>query len=40
MDDIDRWLDLAKLCKYLPENDLKVNPYPVNYSCLASTASN
>ena len=23
--DVDHWIDLAKECKYLPENDLKVN---------------
>lgn len=25
MSDIDKWLEIAKECKYLPENDLKVN---------------
>lgn len=25
MSDIDKWMELAKECKYLPENDLKVN---------------
>lgn len=25
MPDIDKWVDIAKDCKYLPENDLKVN---------------
>jgi len=24
MADIDKWIDIAKECKYLPENDLKV----------------
>ena len=24
MSDIDKWIDIAKECKYLPENDLKV----------------
>ena len=24
MADIDKWVDIAKLCNYLPENDLKV----------------
>lgn len=24
MADIDNWIDIAKQCKYLPENDLKV----------------
>jgi serine/threonine-protein phosphatase 6 catalytic subunit len=24
MADIDKWIDVAKECKYLPENDLKV----------------
>jgi hypothetical protein len=24
MGDIDKWIDIAKECKYLPENDLKV----------------
>lgn len=23
--DIDKWIEIAKDCKYLPENDLKVN---------------
>ena len=23
--DVDQWIDIAKECKYLPENDLKVN---------------
>lgn len=25
MADIDKWIEIAKQCKYLPENDLKVN---------------
>lgn len=25
MSDVDKWIDIAKECKYLPENDLKVN---------------
>lgn len=25
MSDIDKWIEIAKECKYLPENDLKVN---------------
>ncbi len=24
MGEIDQWIDIAKQCKYLPENDLKV----------------
>ena len=24
MGDIDKWIEIAKECKYLPENDLKV----------------
>lgn len=24
MADVDRWIDIAKECEYLPENDLKV----------------
>lgn len=24
MGEIDKWIDIAKQCKYLPENDLKV----------------
>lgn len=24
MADVDNWIDIAKQCKYLPENDLKV----------------
>jgi hypothetical protein len=24
MADIDKWIDIARECKYLPENDLKV----------------
>lgn len=24
MSDVDKWIDIAKDCKYLPENDLKV----------------
>jgi hypothetical protein len=24
MADLDKWIDIAKECKYLPENDLKV----------------
>ena len=24
MADLDRWIDIAKECKYLPEHDLKV----------------
>lgn len=24
MTDIDKWISIAKECKYLPENDLKV----------------
>ena len=25
MADVDKWIEIAKQCKYLPENDLKVN---------------
>lgn len=25
MADLDRWIEIAKECKYLPENDLKVS---------------
>lgn len=25
MSDIDKWIEIAKECKYLPEHDLKVN---------------
>ena len=25
--DVDHWIDLAKECKYLPENDLKVKSF-------------
>lgn len=25
MEDLDRWISIAKECKYLPENDLKVS---------------
>lgn len=24
MGEVDRWIEIAKQCKYLPENDLKV----------------
>ena len=24
--DLDQWIEIAKNCKYLPENDLKVQP--------------
>ena len=24
MSDMDKWIEIAKECKYLPENDLKV----------------
>ena len=27
MADLDRWIEIAKDCKYLPENDLKVDIY-------------
>lgn len=23
--DVDKWIEIAKQCKYLPENDLKVS---------------
>jgi len=23
--DVDKWIDIAKECKYLPENEMKVN---------------
>lgn len=25
--DVDRWIETAKKCQYLPENDLKVSAY-------------
>ena len=28
MADLDRWIDIAKDCKYLPEHDLKVSKCP------------
>ena len=28
--DVDRWIGIAKECKYLPENDLKVGLKSVN----------
>ena len=31
MADVDKWIEIAKQCKYLPENDLKVN---LNFSNL------
>ena len=27
MAELDRWVDIAKDCKYLPENDLKVSVF-------------
>ena len=29
--DLDQWIDIAKECKYLPENDLRVCLPPCNY---------
>ena len=30
MADVDQWIDIAKQCKYLPENDLKVSSIDKN----------
>ena len=30
MADLNQWIDIAKQCKYLPENDLKVKPVDQN----------
>ena len=32
-EDFDRWIEITKDCKYLPENELKVL-YTVNDPCL------
>jgi hypothetical protein len=29
--DVDQWIDIAKECKYLPENDLKVLFFTFEY---------
>ena len=29
-EDFDRWIEITKQCKYLPENELKVNVYYIN----------
>ena len=38
MSEIDRWIEIAKECNYLPENDLKVGytsaPYQLFYLML------
>ena len=31
MPDIDKWIEIAKECKYLPENDLKVRIFIHSY---------
>ena len=31
--DVDKWIEVAKDCKYLPENDLKVGIKSENYEC-------
>ena len=31
MSEIDRWIEIAKECSYLPENDLKVTYTTVSY---------
>lgn len=36
--DIDEWIDLAKNCKYLTENDLKVTVGILKYSFVISSS--
>lgn len=36
--DIDEWIDLAKNCKYLTENDLKVTVGILKYSSVISSS--
>ena len=37
MSEIDQWIDIAKQCKYLPENDLKVTILAIfTKSCINS----
>jgi len=43
MSEIDRWIEIAKECNYLPENDLKVrytseDPQPLYLSRCAATS--
>ena len=29
--ELDEWIQLAKTCQYLPENDLKVRPFNYDF---------